>query len=432
MKKIALSFILFASLLGTSFAENFFAHRFFEIKIDIPVNVSNNLVSLTDILQETAVIDLPQIADNVSFKGAAFKAGASPSVGVKLDIPRGLIFGVSAGAQADIGVGLSKDLFEFLGHGNVDMGNEFKMEASNTYADLFATVTVDGGWNTKKARIEFSGTAFSSIVHFDASNTGARIYLNDEENSAGFEAKVDAKAYTIAGVDDLTDIQKLVSSVKGNIGFDVSGSYQRDLSRLLTVGAKVRIPVVPSKMSVGYSVQYDMAKEFNFDSFLGKSDETTETTTQTEVPKEEEEETEDNGFLGAPTILATPYSIHRPMKIGVSADFHPFGSLLTTSGYFGLGFRHPFAAAINKANGSVDETQFYIDYSVAGRLSLWNILSLSLSHSYMDEIFKNEIALALNIRLAEVDAGVSFQSPSFTKSFTGAGVGAFLTVCLGF
>ena len=432
MKKIALSLILFASLLGTSFAENFFAHRFFELKIDLPVNLSNNLVSLTDILQETAVIDLPQIADNVSFKGAAFKAGASPSVGVKLDIPRGLILGVSAGAQADIGVGLSKDLFEFLGHGNVDMGNEFKMETSNTDADLFATVTLTGGWNTKKSKMEFSGTAFSSIVHFDASNTGARIYLNDEENTAGFEAKVDAKAYTIAGVDELSDIEKLLSAVKGNIGFDVTGSYQRDLTRLLTVGANVRIPIVPSKMSVGYSVQYDMSKEFNFDSFLGKSDDTTQTTTEAEVPKEEESEAEDNGFLGAPTILATPYSIHRPMKIGVSADFHPFGSLLTTSGYFGLGFRHPFAAAINKANGGVDETQFYVDYSVAGRLSLWNILSLSLSHSYMDEIFKNEIALALNIRLAEVDAGVSFQSPSFTKSFTGAGVGAFLTVCLGF
>ena len=97
-----------------------------------------------------------------------------------------------------------------------------------------------------------------------------------------------------------------------------------------------------------------------------------------------------------------------------------------------LKLRTEEAAAINKANGSIDETQFYVDYSVAGRLSLWNILSLSLSHSYMDEIFKNEIALALNIRLAEVDAGVSFQSPSFTKSFTGAGVGAFVTVCVGF
>ena len=116
--------------------------------------------------------------------------------------------------------------------------------------------------------------------------------------------------------------------------------------------------------------------------------------------------------------------------------FHPHhlltGTLLTTTGYLGLGFRHPFASAINQSTGGVDETQVYVDYSIGGRLSLWNILSLSLSHSYLDEIFKNEVALALNIRLIEVDAGISLQSPSFTKSFSGAGLGAFVTVCVGF
>ena len=93
MKKILLSLVLFTSLIGASFAESFFAHRFFEIKVDVPVNVSNNLVSLTDIFKETAIIDLPQIADNVAFNGASIKANASPSIGIKLDIPKGLIFG---------------------------------------------------------------------------------------------------------------------------------------------------------------------------------------------------------------------------------------------------------------------------------------------------------------------------------------------------
>lgn len=435
MKKIALSFVLFISLIGTAFAENIFAHRFFEFRLNVPVEVSNNLISLTDIFQEEAIIDLPKIADNVVSKGAAIKAGAAPSFGFKIDIPRGLIFGLSIGAEADVGIGLSKDLFEFLGHGNKDMGNEFKMEASNTYADLFATVTLDGGWNTKKSRLEISGTAFSTIAHFDASNTGARIYLNDEANTAGFEAKVDAKGYTIANVNELSQIDKLASAISGSIGFDVSGSYKRDIFRFLSLGAKARIPIVPSRLGVGYNVTYDMNQEFSFNSLLGIEDDSSEEESA-EVPKEEEEgeeATEDKGMLGEPTILTTPYSIHRPMKIGVMADFHPFGTLLTTSGYLGLGFRHPFSSVINKATtGGLDETQFYVDYSLTGKLSLWNILSLSLSHSYMDEIFKNEFALAFNIRLIEVDAGVSFQSPSFTKSFTGAGVGAFVTLCLGF
>mgnify|MGYP003484525954 CR=1 FL=1 len=56
-------------------------------------------------------------------------------------------------------------------------------------------------------------------------------------------------------------------------------------------------------------------------------------------------------YLGKPTKLETPYAIHRPLKLGVSADFHPFGTLLSTKGYVGVGFRHPFASAINKENG---------------------------------------------------------------------------------
>ena len=435
MKKIALSFVLFVSLISASFAENFFAHRFFEIKVDVPVNVSNNIVSLTDVLQETAIIDLPQIADNVALDGAMIKAMAAPSFGIKIDIPKGLILGLSIGAEADVGVGLSKDLFEFLGKGNVDMGDEFEMEASNTYADVFATTSITGGWNTKNSKLEISGNLFSSLAHFDASDTHAKIYMNGETNKTGFEANVDAKGYTALNVDEMSDINALLGTMKGNLGFDVSANYKRDILRFLSVGAKVQVPIVPSKLSVGYSVKYNYQKEFDLNTLIGKSsDESTTEETAAEVPKqEEEEETEEsNSFLGAPTLLTTPYAIHRPLKVGISADFHPFGTLLTTSGYLGIAFRHPFASAINQANGGENETHFYVDYSIAGRLSLWNVLSLSLSHSYIDEIFKNELALALNIRLVEVDAGVSFQSPTFVKSFSGAGVGAFVTVCIGF
>ena len=316
---------------------------------------------------------------------------------------------------------------------HIDMGNEFEMKASNTYADVFAVTAITGGWNKKNSKIEITGNLFSSIAHFDASDSSAKIYMNDETNKTGFEANIEAKGYTIVDADQLSDINSVLGSVKGNLGFDIGAKYQRDLFRFLTVGGSAQIPIVPSKLSVGYSVEYNYNKEFDLNTLIGKESDSSESTeTAAEKPKQEEEEEEDTSFLGKPTILTTPYAIHRPLKLGVSADFHPFGTLLTTSGYLGIAFRHPFASAINKANGGENETHFYVDYSIAGRVSLWNILSLSLSHSYLDEIFKNEIALALNIRLAEVDAGVSFQSPTFVKSFSGAGIGAFVTVCIGF
>ena len=71
MKKIAIVFALLISFVGTSFAKNPFAHRFFEVRVDVPVEVSNNLVSLKEVMQESVVIDLSEIAERVAFKGAA-------------------------------------------------------------------------------------------------------------------------------------------------------------------------------------------------------------------------------------------------------------------------------------------------------------------------------------------------------------------------
>ena len=434
MKKLLISFVLFASLIGASFAENFFSHRFFEVKVDVPVEVSNNLLGLTDIFKKDVVIDLAEIADNVADKGAAIKGNIAPALSIGIDIPRGLILGVKVGAEADIGVGLSDDLFEFLGKGNTGMGNKYKMGTSNTYADLFATVSVNGGWNTKKSRLEFVGTAFSALAHFDASDTYAMLYINDTENKFEYDANLDAKLYTNVDVNNgFDDINAIINAITNNMGFDLSATYQRDLFRFLTVGATARIPLAPSKLSMCTSVSSKYSGEYSLDQLLGMNGEDSGEDNGDVNEVNEDDGSEESGFddmFGQAVTLSTPYAIHRPMKIGVTANFHPFGSLLTTKGYLGIGIRHPFASAINADLGG--KTSYYIDYAVAGRLSLWNIISLELSHEHMDEVYKNALALSLNIRLVEVDAGVSLQSPNFTKSFTGAGLGAFATVAIGF
>ncbi len=444
MKKLILSFVLFTLLIGTSFAENIFAHRFFEIKLDVPVEVSNNLLGLDDIFKKDVVIDLAKIADNVQAKGAAIKGNIAPSVSIGIDIPRGLILGVKVGAEADVGIGLSKDLFEFLGKGNVNMDNEYVMRTENTYADIFATVSVNGGWNTKKSRLEFAGTAFSSVVHFDASDTYARLYIDEDNNAIEYGAHVGAGLYSNINVaNGFNDIQGILNSITNNLGFDVSASYKRDLFRFLTVGLDARVPLVPSKLSLCSAVSYDLVEggkgKISIADFLGSSDDSGDGSgnsgdvseaTEDEEPGEEASKFDFNNVINNPVVLETPYAIHRPMKVGINANFHPFGTLLSTKGYLGIGIRHPFASAINA--GTNDETDFYVDYSVAGRLSLWNILSLEISHECMDEVYRNALSIALNIRLAEVDAGVSMQSTNFTKSFSGAGLGAFVTVCVGF
>lgn len=428
MKKLILSFALIISLVSASFADSGFTHRFFEIKVDVPVSVSNNLMSLSDIFQKVVVVDLPKIADSLPDNGASIKADVAPTISIGVDIPRGLILGINIGAEADVSVGLSKDIFDFIGHGN-NGKTELKQNTSNTYADLFAYASLDVGWNTKQTRLKVTGSGFSSLGHFDAGDTYVKVYSNDDKS--GFEAKVDAKLYSpIDYSNGFNDTQALLSNLGNNLGFDVGVEYQKDIFKFLTVGGNVRMPLKPSTLSMLSQVSKDMEYSFSFDELLGGSSSSEENneggegenTESTEEAAEENNNSSD--FIQKAVVLDTPYKIHRPFKLGVSADFHPFGSLLTTSGYLGIGVRHPFATNKN-------ETQAYIDYSVAGRFSLWNILSFEASHSRMDEIYKNQFALELNIRLVEVDAGVSFQSTSFAKSFEGAGVGAFVTVCVG-
>lgn len=429
MKKFVLSLILSVSLIGSAFCENIFSHRFFEVKLDVPVTVSNNVIGITDVFKKTVVIDLPQIADNLKLSGGAnIRADAAPSLSINLDIPNGLIFGVNVGAEADVSLGLSKELFDFIGHGNENMQKEFKQSTNNTYVDVFANAAVTGGWNTKKQRTVVTGTVFAPLAHLDAGNTYIRVYNNADTNEAGVEANLDARVYSAAQYNDqFTDYFSFLSEGAQGAGFDLSADVQRDLFRFLTVGAKARIPIVPGRLSYCSSIQEKYEYSINFEDYL--NDDSEGDGSQSSGSGEASGTSGEEGFetpqLGEFTKLDKPYEIHRPLKLGVSANFHPFGTLLTTSGYLGIGVRHPFAK-------DSSETDFYVDYAVAGKLSLWNILNFEISHSYYDQLFKNEFALALNIRLVEVDAGISMTSASFAKSFTGAGIGAFVTVAVGF
>lgn len=422
MKKLIITCALFASLISAAFAENIFSHRFFEIKVDVPVAVSNNFIGITDIFKEKVVIDLPKIADSMGKSGACINADVAPSLSIGIDIPKGLILGVNIGAEASAGIGISKDIFDFIGHGNAGK-DSVTAQLSNTYADLFAFTTVNAGWNGKKLRVNGNASVFWALAHMEANDTYITIYDNEERDVMGVEAQLDGKLYsTVDLTKELSDFQALFNETKAHLGFDVGADVSYKLFQYLDVGARARIPLAPSHLTKLSAVNYKYQQEINLMDMFTGSDEEGEGEAGASAAEGEEGAKD---LIGEPVTLSKPYAIHRPMKLGVSANFHPFGTLLTTNGYLGLGIRHPFAA--NK-----DEIQPYVEYEIGGRLSLWNILSVEASHSHYDEIFKNQIALELNIRLVEVDAGVSFQSASFAKSFSGAGLGAFVTVCVGF
>ena len=121
---------------------------------------------------------------------------------------------------------------------------------------------------------------------------------------------------------------------------------------------------------------------------------------------------------------ATEYKIRRPMFIMGYLDFYPlFGTnLLSLRAGIGAGVRHPFAA----------DAIGYFNYYTGATVNLIDVLKVTASMSYMDRIFKNQIELAINARIIELDIGASLQSANFLKSWQGAGFGAYVNFAMGF
>jgi hypothetical protein len=92
------------------------------------------------------------------------------------------------------------------------------------------------------------------------------------------------------------------------------------------------------------------------------------------------------------------------------------------SAFAGVGIQHPF----------MEDFVVYPEYYCNLKVSLIGLLSAQFSTEYIDRVFAHSFIASLNLRLIQFDAGVSFSSINFVKSFTGSGVGAFVSVSVGF
>lgn len=80
MKRIFCLLIIAFSLCSTTIAGGFFTNRFFEYKICIPADVSNNSFAISDFLQKNVVIDLKKLADDVPSSGFGGIVATNPNI----------------------------------------------------------------------------------------------------------------------------------------------------------------------------------------------------------------------------------------------------------------------------------------------------------------------------------------------------------------
>ena len=422
MKKLLIScLILFLSANLIFAAEGgFLRNRFFEVKVDVPVDLSNNALSLSDFLVKDVVIDLQQLCDNLPEKGFSFATSVSPGLEISFKLPKAS-FGVGAGVEAYTNIGTSKDLFEFIGKGN-SIGEEISVDL-DAYLDTFAYAHVYFGNKFGRLSTKIQPTAFGTLAHAVTQNSYAK-FRNTEDGSFDIDVNALVNIYSEFDSNDFqnktfTDINNIISKLTPTIGFDLTGSVAYDVSDILTVNTSARIPLVPSKLSKVTPYNFSMTKEISLDSLLKKDGEEGESSGE-ETSTEAEQES-NNGFGDTYSL---EYKLHRPMKISLGAEFHPFGNFMNYFGSIGLGIRHPFAE--NK-----EELDTYLDYLVGVRLSLLNLIHFSVSTERTDEIYKHKAMLSLSVRFVQIDAGVALESTSLANSFKGQGVGAFVTAYVG-
>ena len=380
------------------YSKNFLSERFFEIQFGVPVDFSNNAISLDDIFKKELTLDLAKIANEMPSEGLNLIVDTKPYVAINLNIAF-IHIGMSAGVDVYEKMGISKDFFDFLGKGN-EVGETLTFDFNN-YTDLFAFCEADVGIDFSNFSIHVTPSLFVPI--FSSSGSVAKVtFLNDEEGNINLNMNTNFGVYSNFDMYDENFLSDLFSN--GN-GFDVGVSASLPFGRKLVFSGKARIPIVPGSYQYKYSSYYEATTTMNLlDSSLNSS------------------ETNGNIKDFSKEVLEEKIYINRPMKFNLYADYLLVGNVLKLRAGGGMGVFRPF----------LTDSFTYPEYYFSAGINLFDFIKASISTEYTSQIFKHQIALGINVRLIELDCGVSLQSTDFMKSFSNNGFGAYAIVSIGF
>ena len=398
MKKIYSLFLVLSVILSMGYSKNFLSERFFEFQIGVPVDFSNNAISFDDVFKKELILDLAKIANEMPSEGLNLIVDTKPYVAINLNIAF-IHLGMSAGVDVYEKMGISKDFFDFLGKGN-EVGETLTFDFNN-YTDLFAFCEADVGIDFSNFSIHVTPSLFVPI--FSSSGSVAKVtFLNDEEGNINLNMNTNFGVYSNFDMYDENFLSDLFSN--GN-GFDVGVSASLPFGRKLVFSGKARIPIVPGSYQYKYSSYYEATTTMNLlDSSLNSS------------------ETNGNIKDFSKEVLEEKIYINRPMKFNLYADYLLVGNVLKLRAGGGMGVFRPF----------LTDSFTYPEYYFSAGINLFDFIKASISTEYTSQIFKHQIALGINVRLIELDCGVSLQSTDFMKSFSNNGFGAYAIVSIGF
>ena len=403
MKKILATIFALSVISTAAFARNFFSQRFFEIKTGAELGVSNNLFAANEFMKKDLVIDLRKIADDCPENGFNLRADVEPMLALNLNI-KDFHLGVSSGLDVYESMSVGKDLFDFLGYGN-ELGETLDFTFNND-TDVFAYSNINVGFKLGKLKIKVQPTLFLPIISVRGGGGKATV-VNDTNGNLIVDVDLNMDVYSIVPMksEDKKSISfetdKITAALQSGYGFDLGGGVAYNLTKSFFVEATCRIPVFPgyldNKSNINGGFDYKV-KLTEFDKSEKENKDVTVTNSSEKI------------------------SLHRPLKFDLYADKSILGSLFNARAGAGFGIRRPFS----------EYAVFYPEYYLGFTINLIDIFKVGVSTQYRDQVFIHQLGTTLNIRIFQIDLGLSSQSTSFTKSMSVAGIGGYAYVSVGF
>jgi hypothetical protein len=363
--------------------------RTFEIGLHAGAGFSNDFLTVRDVFQESAVIDLDELKEGFQMN-------------IALDI---IPFHFSFNRDNNWGFGLSlgADAIGILNlSGNMITFGEAENEQSEIRGAAFAYTQGSGFFHFQRFRIKTNASVFVPLIYVtsDVSYT-----YKQTQGSTIFDIDYNLKIFAA------TPLGEDGFSLTARPGFDLHLGVEYPLAEVLGLSETfgfldfivgmdlINIPIFRAQMKnyMGFSGrigggEFDFSED-GFDGFFNMED--------------------TENFEGNISVM-------RPFKMLLWADWKPFG-IVPLSFIPTLGF------SINPLYNQL----FSMECGIKVRYDLLNIFIATLGIGYHDRLWKNSIDLALNLRAVELNLGFDLRSPEFLKSWAGGGYNVSLGLKFG-
>jgi hypothetical protein len=433
MKKTLLCCLLAAVLLPL-YAEK--PRRYVEFGVDVDAGAANNLLGFFDVFNKdrTIVIRPAELSDT----GLRLNGAVASEVFLNINFGEKFGLGFFAGVDTALYTGISGEFFRFLAEGNVNM-RDFTGDMS-----AGASAFVDAGLETRfrfgKLSLGVRPAVYVPVLYIPPPDLSYRL---DTTEGVKAEVHLQVEGYAPLSLNDIFDFSALdgsgdsfggnsISSRNGLFknfsfsnndiwhileawGLDLSLEAEYALNPQWDLGGSIAsIPLYPGTLRHGVSYQLDYTMDLFGDRDL------------IEMIKSGDFD------LGTPSGEASDplvsddlaFRVFRPLRFDFYAEYKPASTNLFV-------LRPDIGFSALTVYG-YDVSGLCFNAGLEARLNLKRIFSLSLVSAYREKMWRHGFGLMLNLRVFQLDLGVSLQSQNFVDSFQIKGLNAAVGLRLGF